>query len=86
MPTMQEKSLLVKLLYLNQQNSFATVKEFLLMKQIRRGPKSPCALCKMIQKFESTGQLGILPCRGKKQISSSIAEDVDTAVVEASSQ
>ncbi|GBL95532.1 hypothetical protein AVEN_54133-1 [Araneus ventricosus] len=61
MPTLHEKEIVVKLFYLNQQNSVATVKEFRRMKQIRRGPMSPCALRKMIQKFETTGQLGILP-------------------------
>ncbi|GBM57085.1 hypothetical protein AVEN_261426-1 [Araneus ventricosus] len=48
------------------------------MKQIRRGLMSPCALRKMIQKFETTGQLGILPGRGRKQISFSSFEDVAT--------
>ncbi|GBL73710.1 hypothetical protein AVEN_230699-1 [Araneus ventricosus] len=86
MPTLQEKAILVKLFYLNQQNSIATVKEFRRMKHIRRGPMSPCALRKMIQKFETTGQLAILPGRGRKQIPSSSVEDVATAVVEASSQ
>ncbi|GBO39959.1 hypothetical protein AVEN_107801-1 [Araneus ventricosus] len=46
----------------------------------------PCALRKMIQKFETTGQLGIVPGRGRKQIPSSSVEDVAPAVVEASSQ
>ncbi|GBO43161.1 hypothetical protein AVEN_181881-1 [Araneus ventricosus] len=56
------------------------------MKQIRRGPMSPCALRKMIQKFETTGQLSIFLGRVRKQILSSSLENVDTAVVEASSQ
>ncbi|GBN35733.1 hypothetical protein AVEN_251779-1 [Araneus ventricosus] len=86
MPTLQEKVLPVKLFYLNQQNSVSAVKEFHRMKRIRRGPMSPCALRKMIQKFETTGQLGILPGRGRKQIPSSSVEDVNTAVVEARSQ
>ncbi|GBL84602.1 hypothetical protein AVEN_191068-1 [Araneus ventricosus] len=47
---------------------------------------SPCALRKMIQKFETTEQLGILPGRGRKQIPSSSVEDVNTEVVEAISQ
>ncbi|GBM57910.1 hypothetical protein AVEN_237791-1 [Araneus ventricosus] len=55
------------------------------MKQVRRGPMSPCSLRKMIQKFETTGQLGIFSGRGRKQIPSSSVEDVATAVVEASS-
>ncbi|GBM63013.1 hypothetical protein AVEN_12287-1 [Araneus ventricosus] len=86
MPTLQEKALLVKLFYLNQQNSVAAAKEFRSMKPIRRGPMSSCALRKMIQKFETTGQLGILPGRERKQIPSSRVEDVAIAVVEASNQ
>ncbi|GBN35045.1 hypothetical protein AVEN_84180-1 [Araneus ventricosus] len=35
--------------------------------QIRRGPMSPCVLHKMIQKFETAGQLCILLGRGRKQ-------------------
>ncbi|GBN02983.1 hypothetical protein AVEN_255938-1 [Araneus ventricosus] len=62
------------------------VKEFRRMKQIRKGPMSSCALRKMIQKFETTGQLEILPGRGRKKIPSSNVEDVATAVVEVSSQ
>ncbi|GBM13120.1 hypothetical protein AVEN_64337-1 [Araneus ventricosus] len=86
MPMLQEKALLVKFLYLNQQNSVAAVKEFRRIKLIRRGPISPCVLLKIIQKFETTGQLGIFPDRGKKQIPSCSVEYVATAVVEASSQ
>ncbi|GBM24654.1 hypothetical protein AVEN_272884-1 [Araneus ventricosus] len=86
MPTFQEKALFVKLFYLTQKNSVAAVKEFRRMKQIRRGPMSPCALRKMIQKFETTGQLGILPGKGRNQILSSSVVDAATAFVEASSQ
>ncbi|GBL72627.1 hypothetical protein AVEN_127885-1 [Araneus ventricosus] len=46
---------------------------------------SPCALRKMTQKFETTGELGILPGRGRKQIPSSSVQDMATAVVEANS-
>ncbi|GBL84603.1 hypothetical protein AVEN_191069-1 [Araneus ventricosus] len=83
MPTLQEKALLVKLFYLNQQNSVAAVKEFRHMKQMRKGPMSPCALRKIIQKFQTTMQIGILPGGGRKQIPSSSVEDVAIAVVEA---
>ncbi|GBM41325.1 hypothetical protein AVEN_241484-1 [Araneus ventricosus] len=86
MLTFQEKALLVKLFYLNQQNSVAAVKEFRCVKQIRRGSMFPCALRKMIQKFETTGQPGILPGRGRKQIPSSSVEDVVIVVVEDNSQ
>ncbi|GBN28419.1 hypothetical protein AVEN_191011-1 [Araneus ventricosus] len=86
MPTLQEDTLLVKLFYSHQENSVAAVKEFRRMKQIRRGSMSPCALRKMIQKFETTGKLGILPSRGRKQIPSSSVEDAVAAVVEASGQ
>ncbi|GFY72799.1 uncharacterized protein TNIN_346921 [Trichonephila inaurata madagascariensis] len=56
------------------------------MKLIRRNPMSPYALRKMIQEFETTGQLGILPGRERRHIPSSSIENVATAVVEASSQ
>ncbi|GIY76299.1 DUF4817 domain-containing protein [Caerostris extrusa] len=46
----------------------------------------PCALRKMIQKFETTGQLAILLNRERKQIPSARVENGATAVVEASSQ
>ncbi|GFV68488.1 DUF4817 domain-containing protein [Trichonephila clavipes] len=59
------------------------MKEFYRMKRIRRGPMSPYALLKMIQKFETTRQLGILPGRGRNQILSFNVENVTTAVVEA---
>ncbi|GBM11606.1 hypothetical protein AVEN_180153-1 [Araneus ventricosus] len=49
-------------------------------------PNVPCALRKMKQKFKTTGQLGILPGRGRKQIPSTSVEDVAIAVVETSSQ
>ncbi|GBL77387.1 hypothetical protein AVEN_41801-1 [Araneus ventricosus] len=47
---------------------------------------SPCTLRKMIQKFQTTRQFGILPDRGRMQIPSSSVEDVTAAVVEACSQ
>ncbi|GBM39823.1 hypothetical protein AVEN_45785-1 [Araneus ventricosus] len=80
------KALVVKLFYLNYKNSFAAAKEFRRMKQIRRGPMYPCALRKMIQKFETTEQLAIIPGRRQKQISTSSVEDGATAVSEARSQ
>ncbi|GBO24951.1 hypothetical protein AVEN_195266-1 [Araneus ventricosus] len=86
MPTLQENAILAKLFYLNQQNSVGAVKESRRMKQIRRGPMSPCALRMMIQKFETTGRLDILPGRGRKQIPSSSVEDLAIAVVDSSSQ
>ena len=86
MATLQEKALLGKLFDQNQKNSVAAVKKFLCMKKVRRGPKSPRALRKMIQKFEATKQLRILHGRGRKRIPSSSVENVATAVVEGSSQ
>ena len=86
MAMLQEKALLVKLFYKNQENSVAVVKKFLCMKKIRRDSMSPRALHKIMLKFEATGQLGILPGRGRKRIPSSSFENVATAVVKTSSQ
>ncbi|GFT45638.1 uncharacterized protein NPIL_362581 [Nephila pilipes] len=86
MLTLQEKVLFVKLFYHIQQNSVAAVKECCRIKRARRGPLSPCVLRKMIQKFETTGQLSINPGRGRKQIPSSRVKNVATEIFEASSQ
>ncbi|GBM91997.1 hypothetical protein AVEN_190377-1 [Araneus ventricosus] len=48
---------------------------------VRRGPMSPCALRKMIQEFETTGQLGSLPGRGRRQIPCSSVEAVASRTV-----
>ena len=46
---------------------------------------SPSALCKRIQKFAWTGQLGVLPRKGRKRIQFSSVENVATNIVEAGS-
>ena len=86
MAVFQEKVLLVKWFYQNQENSVAAVRKFRCVKKILRGPMSPRAPRKMIQKFEATGQFDIPSGRGKKQILSSSVENVATAVIEASRQ
>ena len=65
------KEIFVKLFDYNQPNSCAFVKEFSHTKQIK-SQVSPCALRKIIQKFETTGKLSILPDRERKRIHSSL--------------
>lgn len=86
MPTLVEKALLVKLYYCNGENAAAAVREFRRLKKQRRGPMSDRALRDMMVKFERTGQLGVLPGRGRKRVNSAVVEDVATAVVEGSSE
>lgn len=86
MPTLKDKALLVKLFYQKDENASAAIKAFRRQKNLRRGPMTPRALRDMMKKFETTGQLGILPGRGRKPVSSASVEDVATAVVEATSQ
>ena len=85
MPTMQEKALQLILFYQNRQSSVAVVEEFRCIKQIRRGPVSPCALRKVIQKFETIGKLGTLPGGRRKKIPSSSVKNVTTIAAETSS-
>ena len=51
------KNALVKLFSQNQQNSITALRKFCRIEQIRRGPISSYALCKMMQKFDATGHL-----------------------------
>ena len=84
MPTLPERALLVKLYYRNGENAAAAVREFRRLKKQRRGPMSERALRDMMGKFERTGQLGVLPGRGRKRVNTVVVEDIATAVVEAS--
>ncbi|GFV52770.1 hypothetical protein TNCV_2874411 [Trichonephila clavipes] len=69
MPKLQEKALLEKLFYQNQQNcSFERIPPY---EADRKVPMSSDVVRKMIQKFETTGQINILSGRGRKQIPSS---------------
>ncbi|GFW61742.1 DUF4817 domain-containing protein [Trichonephila clavipes] len=86
MPTLKEKTLLVKLFYQIQNKLVVAGKKFRHMKRIRRGPMSSYALLKIIQKFERTGQLVFLLGREQKHTPSSSIENEATAVVEANSQ
>lgn len=56
------------------------------MKQIRRARMSPFDLHKMINKFEATGQLGIIPGRARQQIQSFSVENGTTVVLGANRQ
>ena len=53
-PTLQEKELIVKVLYQHRQNCVASVKEFHLTKQIRRSLVFSYVLLKIMQKLEIT--------------------------------
>ena len=66
MSVLYEKTLVAKLFYQNQQNSIAAVKEFRCMKQMQRGPMSPCALCKMIQIFGTAWKIRVLLDSGER--------------------
>ncbi|GFX13328.1 uncharacterized protein TNCV_2907511 [Trichonephila clavipes] len=86
MPTLPERALM-KLYYLNSENAAAAVREFFRsLRKRRRGPMSERALKDMMVKFEKTGQLGVLPGRGRKRINTYVIEDIATTVVEASSE
>ncbi|GFT93947.1 hypothetical protein TNCV_2133351 [Trichonephila clavipes] len=67
MPTLLETALLVKLYYRNSENAAAAVREFCRLKKQRHGPASRRALKGRMVKFEKTGQLVILPGRGRKK-------------------
>ncbi|GFS56620.1 transposable element Tcb2 transposase [Trichonephila clavipes] len=49
----------------NGSNSFVAQREHRLLRDLRKGPISRVDLSKMIMKFEDTGDLGVLPGRGR---------------------
>ncbi|GFX61575.1 chimeric ERCC6-PGBD3 protein [Trichonephila clavipes] len=85
MPTLPERALLVKLYYCNSENAATAVRQFHCLKKQRHGLMSVRALKDVMVKFEKTGQLGVLPGRGRKRVNTTIVEDIVTVEVEASS-
>ena len=86
LPILQEKVLLVKLMYKNQQSSIVDIKNFYHIKQIRRSPMCPCVQRKMMLKFETVEKHDILPgSRWKKIPFSSVKKNVANTVFEANS-
>ncbi|GFU53830.1 DUF4817 domain-containing protein [Trichonephila clavipes] len=85
MPTLYETTLLEKLYYSNIKNAEAAVREFLCLKK-RRGLMLTYVLKHMMVKFEKTGQLGVLPRRGRKRDKTAVVENIAIAVVEASTE
>lgn len=61
----KDRALLVKLFYQNGGNLSTALREYRRLKCLRKGPMSRQALKKMIQKFEETGDLGVMRRRGR---------------------
>lgn len=80
--TLRDRALLVKLYYQRNENSNAALREFRLLKKLRKGPMSITNLRKMIQRFEITGTLARQPGQGRKVTSQQQVEEVATAIVE----
>ncbi|GFU42452.1 hypothetical protein TNCV_4555831 [Trichonephila clavipes] len=76
MPTLSESVLLVRLYYRSSDNAAAAPGEFHRLKKQRREQMSERALKDMMVKFEKTGQLGVLPGRGRKRINNAVVQDI----------
>ncbi|GFX89142.1 DUF4817 domain-containing protein [Trichonephila clavipes] len=66
----------------HSENAAVAVRKFHRLKKQRRGPMPERAFKVTLVKFEKTGQLGILPGRGRKRINTAVVEDITTAIVE----
>ena len=60
------------------------LREFRLIKNLRKRPLLPQVLKRMIDRFEKTGDLRVQPGQGRKTARSDIVEDTATANVEQS--
>ena len=78
----RDRALLVKLFYLNGSKSSAALREYRRMKGLRRGPMSTNGLKKMVMKFESTGDFGVAPGRGRWPIPMEFVDEVAVAVAD----
>ncbi|GFW28799.1 hypothetical protein TNCV_201221 [Trichonephila clavipes] len=61
------------------------LREYHHLKDLPKGPISRIDLKKMIMKFQETGDLGVLPGRGRKPVRTESVQEVATAVVERAS-
>ncbi|GFT32039.1 hypothetical protein TNCV_3468721 [Trichonephila clavipes] len=66
----------------NGSNHLAALCEYRRLKDLQKGLISRIGLRKMIIKFEETGNLSMLPGRGRKSVGTETGEEVAIAVVE----
>ncbi|KFM73345.1 hypothetical protein X975_03228, partial [Stegodyphus mimosarum] len=83
-PSLVERALLVKFLYLNQCNASAALRAFRTHKKMRKGngPASVNGPKAMVATFEKTGSLKVQSGRGRKPVPQDIIEAVATAIVD----
>ena len=73
---------LIKLFYQNGSNLSIALRDYRRLNCLRKGSKSRQALRKIIQKFQETGDSGIMQGRGRKRVSNETVLEVAHAVVE----
>ncbi|GFU39462.1 uncharacterized protein TNCV_5011201 [Trichonephila clavipes] len=78
----KKTALRVKRFYQNGSSHLAALREYLRVKDLRKGPISKIGFWKVIMKFEERGDLGVLPGRGPTTVGTETAEEVSSAVVE----
>ena len=78
----RDRALLVKLFYLNGSKISASLREYRLMKGLRRGPVSTSGLKNLITKFENTDDFGLAPGRGRRPISMEVVDEVAVVVAD----
>ncbi|GBM61562.1 hypothetical protein AVEN_96160-1 [Araneus ventricosus] len=85
--SLKDRALLVKLFHKNGDCAAIALKKFRTLKGLRSGsgPITAFGLKKMIDKFEESGSFDVKCGRRRKAIASTSAEDVATALQEASS-
>ena len=74
----RDRALLVKLFYLNVSKNSAALREYRLMKGLRRDSTSTNGLKKKVMKFENAGDFGVAPGIGRRPI---LMGDIDEVAV-----
>ena len=81
-----ERVLFVKLFYVNNVNTFAAVREFRRIKNMRHGLMSNKGIWAMIKRFEETGKLVAQPGRDHKPVILVLVDAIETAVASQTSE
>ena len=80
--SLPDRALLLKLFYQNGDNAAKALRLYRGQKSLRKGPVTPCALRRMVKRFEETGSFAVQAGRGRRKRIPQLMEDVATAVVE----
>ena len=80
--SLPDRALLLKLFYQNGDNAAKVLRLYRGQKSLHKGPVTPCALRRIVKRFEGTSLLGVQVGRDCKKQIPQLMDNIATAVVE----